>query len=144
MEDPTLPALPTLPKLLPANTSTKVQNILYLDARADRRTLFRVSGGSCFVRYCDTLTDSRRVLNGVSKWDVVFYSGYLGDWEQDNWLVPDLVDAYKAGKIRAVILFSPIEKSGLEALRGLKKANVPAIYAPFNFMHPEQHDLRKL
>lgn len=118
-------------------TNKSLLTVLVSDSSQYRSPIV-LKGGGCFVRHSYSLRDTIENLDTRS-WDIVFSSGYHGDWH--NWLelVEPLAKAYEAKRIRLVIHFNPILKEGREFCQKLSEKGVPVRYIPWDYKNPSVH-----
>jgi hypothetical protein len=118
-------------------------NILVADSVVDRTNKFMIHGRNYWLSVARTEAAVEGALKS-HKWDVLFTSLYLGDWQKHLTMVPHIISAHRAGNLRLVICYSPITECGKEFMESMKTFGVPAKWYPYDYTHPSKHTLREL
>ena len=120
----------------------KLFRALVLDATTDRANRFCLGGKNYCLSVFRDKESAKVALE--SEWEVVFTSLYLGNWNDPLELVPDLVSAFRAGKFKLLICYTPITAAGKDFMQAMKFAQVPAKWYPYNYNNPSQHNALEL
>lgn len=119
--------------------------VLVADSYIARSNSYRLKGHPS--RLCITRTWPEFHSKLQSSWNVVLISGPV--WgtpgvDHISTTAETLIDAFKRGKIEAVVVNASVENWGENLTRLLKEAGVPADWYPYNYAEPSKHVRREV
>jgi PleD family two-component response regulator len=116
--------------------------VLVCDASAYRSNSFRLARKDqdpfFEVKLLSARAEAEKALKEQS-WDLVFLSGYMGNWNAPYELKEDLDQAFRAKRIRGVVVYNPVRHEGREFCKQLAGRGIPVVYYPFDSQKPSSH-----
>lgn len=115
-------------------------NVLVADGQTTRANSFRLlARGKPFnLQFAYTWHRFSDLLAAppVGGWDLLYTSGYLGEWGKHFDMVLPIATAFKQKRLRGVILNSPVDEIGSVMLHSLKAHHVPVAWYPYDSLNP--------
>lgn len=118
-----------------------LRRLLVAQGQAERNANFSIEGSSLeCLRFVTRFAEAYNALiSEPAGWDMVIYSGYLGDYAKWTELCSPLIMAFNRGQVRSVLLTNSIKREGMQALKLLQDGGVPAAYSPHYSNSPRHH-----
>lgn len=120
-------------------------SVLVADSYIARSNSYRLKGNPS--RLCITRTWNEFSEKLKFPWNVVMIAGPVWGTPGTDHLtttLDTLIEAFKQGRIEAVVVNASVENWGETLTKGLKAAGVPADWYPYNYLEPSKHVLREV